>query len=60
MKPLSFSWLLINSALLTQAYVNRTLTNGWGSTPAQRHYISAAQAQTVIQAAVDYSNKVTG
>ena len=35
--------------------VNRTLTNGYGSTPAQRHYISASQAQTVINAAVSYS-----
>ncbi len=36
--------------------VNRTLTNGWGSTPAQRHYISADQAQIVIQAAIGNSS----
>ena len=47
--------LLVSSAT---AYVNRTLTNGFGSTPAQRHYISAAQAQKVIEAAVAYSYKI--
>jgi len=35
--------------------VNRTLTNGWGSTPSQRHYINQTQALTVINAAVDSS-----
>ncbi|KAK3708393.1 hypothetical protein LTR37_011489 [Vermiconidia calcicola] len=39
--------------------VNRTLTNGWGSTPAQRHYISADQAQTAINAAIDYANSIS-
>lgn len=34
--------LLVSSGIAQT--VNRTLTNGWGSTPAQRHYISSAQA----------------
>lgn len=38
--------------------VNRTGTNGWGSTPAQRHYISAAQALVAINAAQNYSNSI--
>lgn len=38
--------------------VNRTQTNGWGSTPAQRHYISASQAQDVVKAAIDQSNAI--
>jgi hypothetical protein len=41
--------------LSAAATVNRTLTNGWGSTPAQRHYISASQAQQVINAGVEHS-----
>jgi uncharacterized protein GlcG (DUF336 family) len=31
---------------------NTTSTNGIGSSPADRHYITAAQAQTIIDAAV--------
>ncbi len=44
--------------LTALASVNRTSTNGWGSTPAQRHYINATQAQQVINAGVAYSNKI--
>jgi len=55
----SFTAVLFLASTAT-AYVNRTLTNGWGSTPAQRHYITAEQAQMAIRAAVEYSNNVTG
>ncbi|EMC99920.1 hypothetical protein BAUCODRAFT_119481 [Baudoinia panamericana UAMH 10762] len=44
--------------LLPILQVNRTLTNGWGSTPTQRHYINASQALTVINAAIQYSNSI--
>lgn len=50
--------LLASTAIAQQ--VNRTLTNGWGSTPAQRHYINASQALTLINAAVEYSDSVSG
>ena len=56
----SASALVLFASYAVSQMVNRTLTNGWGSTPAQRHYISAAQAQTVINAAVEYSTSVTG
>ncbi|KAK4918274.1 hypothetical protein LTR49_013973 [Elasticomyces elasticus] len=36
--------------------VNRTLTNGWGSSPSQRHYINHTQALTVINAAIAASS----
>ena len=42
-------------ASATAAQVNRTLTNGWGSTPSQRHYINDVQARAVIQAGVHNS-----
>lgn len=32
--------------------VNRTLTNGWGSTPSARHYINQTQALAVLNAGV--------
>ena len=32
--------------------VNRTLTNGWGSTPSGRHYINHTQALAVLNAGV--------
>lgn len=48
--------LLVSTAVAQQ--VNRKLTNGWGSTPAQRHYINASQALTVINAAVGHSNSI--
>lgn len=38
--------------------VNRTLTNGWGSTPSQRHYINHTQALEVLAAAVVRSNAI--
>lgn len=38
--------------------VNRTATNGWGSTPSQRRHINATQAMTAIEAAVDQSNVI--
>lgn len=50
--------LASSSLILAQEQVNRTLTNGWGSTPADRHYISHAQALKVINAAVDHSNSI--
>ena len=37
---------------MASAQVNRTLTNGWGSTPSQRHYINQTQALAVINAGV--------
>jgi hypothetical protein len=32
--------------------VNRTNTNGWGSTPYQRHYVNHTQALQIIQAGI--------
>ena len=55
---MKFSYLYAFSALVaatTAQQVNRTLTNGWGSTPSQRHYVNASQAMTVIQAGIDNS-----
>lgn len=49
---------LLSCLSLAQEQVNRTLTNGWGSTPADRHYIDHAQALSVINAAVEYSNGI--
>lgn len=43
---------------LVSAQVNRTATNGWGSTPSQRHYINATQALCVINAAVAFSDSI--
>lgn len=54
---LPFSTLLLFASTAV-AYVNRTLTYGWGSTPAQRHYITAAQSLKVIEAAVAYSESI--
>ena len=50
---LSLSLLLFTTTAL--AAVNRTLTNGWGSTPKQRHYIDADQAMAVIQGGIKNS-----
>lgn len=38
--------------------VNRSLTNGWGSTPAQRHYVDQAQALTAINAGIQRANAI--
>ncbi|KAK4554161.1 hypothetical protein LTR86_008688 [Recurvomyces mirabilis] len=54
MRLLSF----LSTVALCSAAVNRTATNGWGSTPSQRHYINATQALAAINAAVDYSNTI--
>ncbi|SMY18656.1 unnamed protein product [Zymoseptoria tritici ST99CH_1A5] len=43
---------------LASAQVNRTLTNGWGSTPSDRHYINDTQAQAVIAAAIAKSYEI--
>jgi len=40
------------------AQVNRTATNGWGSTPSQRHYINQTQALAVINAAIEFSTSI--
>lgn len=53
---MKWSFSLLTLFISYAACVNRTLTNGWGSTPAQRHYISASQAQTVIKAAIAHSS----
>jgi hypothetical protein len=37
--------------------VNRTLTNGWGSTPSERHYINQTQALAVLNAGVARSSE---
>lgn len=57
MKFNSLAILALSNSALGQM-VNRTATNGWGSTPAQRHYISADQALTVINAGINYSNSI--
>ena len=54
---LSLSALFLYASSAT-AVVNRTLTNGFGSTPAERHYITHAQALTVIQAGIKFSEYV--
>lgn len=46
---------LLAGVVSAQETVNRTLTNGWGSVPQQRHYINATQAWTAIDAAVQQS-----
>ncbi|KAL9532379.1 Formaldehyde-sensing protein [Sphaerulina musiva] len=46
---------LLAGVVSAQETVNRTLTNGWGSVPQQRHYINANQAWTAIDAAVQQS-----
>lgn len=46
---------LLAGVVSAQETVNRTLTNGWGSVPRQRHYINATQAWTAIEAAVQQS-----
>ncbi|KAK5130184.1 hypothetical protein LTR08_002393 [Meristemomyces frigidus] len=52
--PQSVGTVLMASATAQQ--VNRTITNGWGSTPAQRHYINHTQALCVINAGIEYSS----
>jgi hypothetical protein len=42
--------VLAGVKLSYQQTVNRTQTNGWGSTPSQRHYINQTQALQVLQA----------
>jgi uncharacterized protein GlcG (DUF336 family) len=44
--------------LVSTQQVNRSLTNGWGSTPPQRHYINASQALNAINAGADFSNSI--
>lgn len=38
-----------------QKKVDRAATNGWGSTPAERHYITHTQALQVINAGIERS-----
>ncbi|KAK5049335.1 hypothetical protein LTR84_004264 [Exophiala bonariae] len=38
--------------------VNRTATQGWGSTPAQRHYINQTQALAVLNAGIERSVEI--
>ena len=50
-----FQSVLLASAAAAGAVastVNRTLTNGWGSTPSDRHYINHTQALAVLNAGV--------
>jgi hypothetical protein len=50
-----FQSVLLASAAAAGALastVNRTLTNGWGSTPSDRHYINHTQALAVLNAGV--------
>lgn len=65
MKCFSFSISLLtilttffSSSFTLAQQVNRTQTNGWGSTPADRHYISHAQALQVIDAAIQHSQSI--
>jgi hypothetical protein len=45
--------------MLVQAQsVNRTQTNGWGSTPSQRHYINSTQALQVVEAGMARANAI--
>ncbi|KAG9515750.1 hypothetical protein KCU77_g10356, partial [Aureobasidium melanogenum] len=50
--------LLLGSSMGAYAAGNKTATNGVGSTPAQRHVISVAEAETIIAAAVREANTV--
>lgn len=56
MKLLSLSCAAALLVCSSAQQVNRTLTNGWGSTPAQRHYINATQALAVINAGIEHSS----
>lgn len=59
MKLLTFSISLLTLLASTAAQqVNRTQSNGWGSTPADRHYINHEQALKVIDAAVQKSHEI--
>ncbi|KAF2709843.1 DUF336-domain-containing protein [Pleomassaria siparia CBS 279.74] len=49
---MKLSLLLLLPLLPSALTQNLSSTNGIGSTPAQRHYVTAAQAQTIIAAAV--------
>ena len=56
---MKFPSFCVTATLLACAaaqHVNRTLTNGWGSTPSQRHYINHTQALCVINAGIKYSS----
>ncbi|KAG9839854.1 hypothetical protein KCU98_g9564, partial [Aureobasidium melanogenum] len=50
--------LLLGSSMGAYAAGNKTATNGVGSTPAQRHVISVAEAETIIAAAMREANTV--
>lgn len=53
--------ILLAFAMATTAAsqtVNRTATNGWGSTPAQRHYINQTQALAVLNAGIERSVEI--
>jgi hypothetical protein len=55
-----FQSVLLASAAAAGAtahQVNRTLTNGWGSTPSERHYINQTQALAVLNAGVARSSE---
>jgi len=55
MKLISVSLITSLAASALAQMVNRTATNGWGSTPSQRHYINATQAMAVIAAGIEFS-----
>ena len=55
MKSFYVSLLTAFSTFAAAQTVNRTATNGLGSTPYQRHYINQTQAMTVINAAIEFS-----
>ena len=52
MKVQSVLALLAATKLTTSLTVDRSLTNGWGSTPSERHYINQTQALTALNAGI--------
>lgn len=58
MKLLSIVTTALASSVAASQQVNRTATNGYGSTPAQRHYIDHAQALTAINAGIQRANAI--
>ncbi|EXJ67467.1 uncharacterized protein A1O5_09480 [Cladophialophora psammophila CBS 110553] len=50
--------ILAAAAVVMSQQVNRTATNGWGSTPSQRHYINHTQALQVINAGIQRAQAI--
>ncbi|KIW23445.1 uncharacterized protein PV07_11639 [Cladophialophora immunda] len=53
---LTFLTSIVPAAMSQQ--VNRSATNGWGSTPSQRHYINHTQALQVINAGIQRAEAI--